>query len=655
MMAHFPMIQSNSYKSVENLRKLLIWDEEALPEINNDKVALWRSFGDSVSPNVVSIPALVEKNADILRKRYLAWFYALGETKFKGRSLVDHLELRPGFSYWWMTMSVGKCNYSKSLQISNAFKLMAFEGWFEGQTITHIKLVSANAPLAQCLKTWCLNNGLIFEWQSLPEKVEQVSWLRRFYDSLPPKMKALTWLIRYLVQRWPLKGVGLQQWRQSKSGITFISYLFNLVPEVVKLGKFESRYWAHLPDALQHDDCKTNWLHMYVKDPLIPNANKAAAVLRQFNATGKGDQVHVTLDTFLGWRLVYRALRDWYVVRRAVIKFWNMPISNTTDTIDFRPLFADDWEQSFEGVGALSNLLNLNLYEAALSALPEQRIGVYLQENQGWEFALVHVWKTAGHVGLIGSPNASVRFWDLRYFFDPRSYNTKMKNNLPMPDLVAINGSAAKRAYIGGGYPARDLVEVEALRYLYLSEYSDAATKVRRSTGGPHTVLIMGDYLIDNTQLQMRLLENAATLLTHDMVFLIKPHPLCPLNPADYPGLSMTVTMEPLSTLMAKCDIAYSSSLTAAAVDAYCAGMPIISVLDSRKLNMSPLIGYDGVKFVSSSTELAAVLNKIDEIKEIQDQGKDYFYLGANLTRWRDLLMNNGKTINKTVLKEVLK
>ena len=94
------MSQSASDKSEEKLSTLLIWDEEALPEITSGKVALWRSFGDSVSPNIVSIPALVEKNADTLRQRYLAWIYALGETKIQGRSLVDHLELRPGFSYW---------------------------------------------------------------------------------------------------------------------------------------------------------------------------------------------------------------------------------------------------------------------------------------------------------------------------------------------------------------------------------------------------------------------------------------------------------------------------------------------------------------------------------------------------------------------------
>lgn len=635
------MNDNASDRNAEKLNSLLIWDVEGVPEATIGKIALWRSFGDGASPNIVSIPTLVEKNANTLKHRYLAWIYSLGEAKIQGRRLVDHLELRPGLSYWWMTLSVVKCNYSKSPQISNAFKLMAFECWLVDQTITHIKLVSANASLAQCINAWCVNTGLVFEWQSLPEKAvqaEQVSWLRRIYQSLPCKLKALAWFIHYLVQRWPLKGVGLQEWRQSKGSTTFVSYLFNLAPDAVNVGKFESRYWADLPDALQRDNCKTNWLHIYVNDPLIPNASKAATVIRQFNATGKSDQVHVTLDAFLGWRLVFRVLRDWHLVRRARVKWQEIYISESNAYINLWPLFADDWQRLFHGVEALSNLLNLNLYEAALRVLPAQRIGVYLQENQGWETALVHAWKAAGHGNLIGTPHASVRFWDLRYFFDPRSYDRIIKNGLPMPDLVAVNGSAAMRAYLGGSYPAGKLFEVEALRYLYLAEYSILAQKVPPTTGAPLRVLVMGDYSLDNTQLQMRLLEQAATLLPKDTVFVVKPHPNCLVNPADYPGLSMTVTMEPLSTLLAKCDVAYSSSLTAAAVDAYCAGVPVISVLDPGKLNMSPLRGYAGVVFVSTLGELVNALT-LDITSVVRMAGTpDFFCLDATVPRWRDLV-----------------
>ena len=630
------MNDSASGKSGEQSNTLLIWDVENPPDVTIGKVALWRSFSDGLSNNIVSIPALVEKDADVLRQRYLSWIYALGESKIQGCRLVDHLEVRPGLSYWWMSLSAEKCNYSRSPQIGNALRLMAFESWIVEQTPSHVKLVSANVHLALCIESWCVSTGVTFEWQRLPVKAAQVSWFRRIYRSLPLKLSALIWLAHYLVKRWPLKGVGLKEWAKSKGEVAFVSYLHNLVPDALNAGKFESLYWAHLPDVLQRDDCKTNWLHMYVKAPLVPTASAAANVIRQFNAMGQGDQLHVTLDTFLGWRVVFRALRDWRRLDREGLELRSISITHSNASIDLWPLFKDDWQQSFYGVEALSNLMNLNLYEAALSALPAQRIGVYLQENQGWESSLIHAWKAAGHGRLIGSPNASVRFWDLRYFFDQRSYNKKDKNILPMPDLVAVNGSAAMRAYLGGNYPARQLLEVEALRYLSLADDSVGVPKIPRTTGAPLSVLAMGDYLPHNTRLQMRLLEQAATLLPEDTEFVIKPHPNCPVNPADYSGLRMTVTLEPLSTLLTKCDVAYSSSLTAASVDAYCAGVPVISVLDPNQLNMSPLRGCVGVVFVSTSDELALALK--DRKSSNPDQNT-FFMLDTNLASWRKLLL----------------
>ena len=634
---------STSRKNVENLHTLLIWDVEEAPQATLGKIALWRSFRDGISPDIVSIPKLVESNAIALKHRYLAWIYSLGEANINGVRLIDHLELRPGFSYWWMTLSVEKCNYSKSIQIGNAFKLMAFESWLVGQQFTHVRLVSANAPLAQCIKAWCMNSGISFEWQSLPvksEQITQVSLLRGIYQSLPCGLKAFIWLINYLSHRWPLKGVGIQDWCKSKGEVTFFSYLFNLVPDAVNVGKYECRYWAHLPDALQSANCKTNWLHIYVEDPLIPNASKAATVIKRFNATGKGSQVHVTLDSFLGWRVVVRALRDWSFVRTAKVKC--QPIFNTQSNTYFNlwPLFVDDWQQSFQGVEALSHLLNLNLYEAALNLLPAQRIGIYIQENQGWESALVHAWKAAGHGNLIGTPHATVRFWDLRYFFDSRTFYRSINNSLPLPDFVAVNGSAATRAFLGGNFPASKLFEVEALRYLYLAELSLRTPKSSRPKGQPLRVLAVGDYLFENTRLQMCLLEQAATLLPIDMVFLIKPHPKCPVNPADYPGLRMEVTMEPLSTLLERYDVAYSSSLTAAAVDAYISGMSVISVLDPVKLNMSPLRGCDGVVFISTPEELASALISFASALPFAQQRESYFTLDSKLPRWRSLLFD---------------
>ena len=54
-------------------------------------------------------------------------------------------------------------------------------------------------------------------------------------------------------------------------------------------------------------------------------------------------------------------------------------------------------------------------------------------------------------------------------------------------------------------------------------------------------------------------------------------------------------------------DIAFTSSVTSAAVDVYSAGLKVISALDPESLNL-PLRGVEGVRFVSSSDMLREAL-----------------------------------------------
>ena len=72
--------------------------------------------------NIFSLPQLVDKEKKHLRSKYLELLYDLGEIRIDGKRLVDCLEIRPNFSYWWMTQLSEKCNAIKSPQINNAIK-----------------------------------------------------------------------------------------------------------------------------------------------------------------------------------------------------------------------------------------------------------------------------------------------------------------------------------------------------------------------------------------------------------------------------------------------------------------------------------------------------------------------------------------------------
>lgn len=619
--------------------QLFVWDSEtAPPEMADWITVLWRDFGESDSLTGISIPKLVEEHADLLKGRYLSWIYDLGELRFKGKRIVDHLELRPGFSFWWMTLLVEKCNYSKSPQITDAIRLLAFEHWISELTVKSVVLVSADIRLAQCMRLWFSNAGIRFEWQSIKGGASSKRSLKSLHRLLPHFLQALISLSRYLIDRWPLKGVGLKEWRETTGQVTFISYLFNLVPESVKKSCFESHYWAHLPVQLQKDGCQTNWLHLYVKDAVLPTSKIAAQIIRQFNISAQGSQVHVTLDTFLSAKLVLKVLRDGWRISRASGRLRKTLSSSQGAVLNLWPLFYDDWLHSVNGSTALINLLFFCLFESALHSLSRQQAGVYLQENQGWEFALVHLWQANGHGDLIGTPHSTVRYWDLRYFFDPRSYKRLEKNCLPLPEFVALNGAVALHAYRHGGYPEEHLVEVEALRYLHLSEaYIDRPCH-SVAVEGFLRVLVLGDYLSSNTKRQLLLLEKAAKLLPPDTVFIVKPHPNFMIQQADYPGLCMKLTMDPVETLLGSCDVAFTGNVTSSAVDAYCAGLSVVSVLDPDSLNLSPLRGVDGVWFVVTHEELATALLDSVSVSPSGEAVNNYFILDFTLCRWRQLL-----------------
>jgi surface carbohydrate biosynthesis protein (TIGR04326 family) len=624
------------------VRDILIWDSPNKPSNipNNFTIVLWRNYLSHDFVSMVSIQQLAENKAFFLRKRYLSWIYDLGILEIQGKRVIDHFSVRPGFSAWWMSLLSEKCNFDKSPQIFDALKLMAFEDWAKDQNVGRVLLVSANKALAKSISlSSCRAKWSNFEWQHNLREDSTFPFLRRIYIKLPNALKALIWLARYIHSNWALRGVGVLPWRQTTGHITFVSYLFNLVPDKNSIHKFKSNYWGSLPELLNNENLITNWLHIYIKDSLVPSASNAAHKLQGFNEVSQGKQIHTSLESFLNVTILIRTLKDWIHLIWSSRGLEDYISQITSNGLSLWPLFTEEWGDSIKGITSVSNILHLNLFEAALSELPNQQLGLYLQENQGWELAMIWAWKSTGHSQIIGCAHTAVRYWDLRYFHDPRCYIRGEINSLPMPDKVAINGPASLLSYIEGGYPADDLEEVEALRYLYLNEllgfrYDDLLSKSHNLR-----LLVLGDYNVNQTRAQMRLLEEAQTLLSKDITIIVKPHPACPINATDYPTLTMMVSTEPLRKLLPNCDVVFTGPVTASALDAFCAGLPIITMLDVNSLNLSPLRGHKSVQFIHTPVDLSRAIMNSAAYPCNLNQGIGFFHLNEDLWRWRKFLL----------------
>lgn len=627
--------------SANNRHDILIWDAESFIPIGDTTTVLWRGFSTGSLPNCVSMPELIEENADVFRARYLAWVFELGETCIKGRRLVDHLQLRPGFSYWWMTLLVEKCNFAKSPQINDAIRFLAFVDWAVGKNVRFVNLATANRRLAECFALWSAQLGIEFRWKQLQADESPTSLRSGLYQALPRCMRAIAWLVNFVVERWHLSGVGLDAWRRSKASVTFVSYLYNLEPCSQSAGLYESRYWSRLPDILREEACKTNWLHLYVKDKLLPTSKIAAKTIEGFNKHANGSQSHVTLDSFLSVKVVLCALLDWLKLLWLDVLLYRKLKSDRVDSQILWPLLRDDWSESMRGATAMWNVLSFNLFESSLAQLPKQN-GAYLQENQGWEFGMISAWRAAGHKKLVGVPHSTVRYWDLRYFFDTRSYQRNDCNNMPKPDVVACNGPAMREQFLGGGYPEGGLVDVEALRYLYLANFlkpEPTAGKGKTEEREHIRILVLGDYVLKNTETQMNILSRAMPMLPRGVEIIVKPHPNCPVDPARYQAIPMQVTFELVSELLLNCDVAFTSTTTSASVDAYSAGVSVISVLDPATLNLSPLRGCAGITFISTPEELVNAVAAVENGASVKFVRQEFFTTDHGLSRWRKLLL----------------
>ncbi len=615
-------------------KTFLVWDSETPPPEGNWFPVYWRGFG--IDGKGFSMPLRVEKHGEQLRTRFLAWLYDLGEANVGGCRVIDHLVLRPEFSYWWMTLLTEK-SYAKSPRLYDAIRLLALETLVEEQAISAIILTTDDSTLVQVFRIWCGRAGLAFEFRPIGDKPEGIPLARKLIRMAPHPVRAAVFFLCHLWQRWPLREDPAVSIKQFAGQITFVDYLFHLAPSSILSGSYISNYWTNLVGMLKKDRVPTSWLHHYVRNKSVPTACRARDLLASFNRSAPRLESHSTLDSALGWSVIVGTLRDYISIiargfcLRGALRRFEVQQSN----INLWPIFKDEWNNSLFGVAAMENCLYLNLFELVLNRIPHQSLGVYLQENQGWERAFIFAWKAAGHGRLVGVPHTCVNFWDMRFFADVRSYQGTRQHECPTPDLIAANGPAAVAALRQGAYPEDKIAEVEALRYLYLDD-------IRSSRGVPQTeyssftrVLILGDYSSEVTHRQMRLLSKVAHVLSSKCDFVVKPHPASPIDPRNYPLLQLQIVNCPLADLLNNCDVAYTSSSTQAAADAYCAGIPVVSILDGDTFNISPLKGLSGVIYVASPDELAKALLFAPRCENARIS---LFSLDKELPRWRRVL-----------------
>jgi len=206
------------------------------------------------------------------------------------------------------------------------------------------------------------------------------------------------------------------------------------------------------------------------------------------------------------------------------------------------------------------------------------------------------------------------------------------------PTLLHLNA--------GGIYDARP-AEAEkgwreagsTLRFLHVAVAVSSRGEV--VPGSALRVLICGDNTPESNARMLGIVQDAARCLQRKTHFTFKPHKAAPLQGALPGSLDVEVRDGDLAQMLRECDIVLTGSLTSAAVDAYCLGKPVASLLDGRSLNGSPLRGLPGVGQFANARELVSILaaaGRADAATVASAAAEPYFWLDPALPRWRALL-----------------
>lgn len=600
---------------------MLLWCAEGEPP-SHPNLVRWSGAAHAGSR---SLSVLIESRADELRARYLAWVHDLGSVEVDGRRLREWFGFGAGYSLWEQSMFVEQSQW-KQRSVESLIRLFALETLLDTEKPPVLEYAGDRRELYRALAALCRVRGIDCRWRQVPEARAR----RSQADRLPRALQGLLAQFYFAVSRFSWRG---PRPVQDVPAIYFCAPFFD---PAGRLGQRPHRpqYWTQLPDALRAAGRPLRWIHFYYPNSQAGSVREARAQMRKL-AADRPQEEHVLLDdattaasvlsTAARW--LRMTLRSFRVGAALKARFERNPGES------YWPVIRDDWARSFRGYHAVENLFLADWVERTFAAWRPRGDCLYLLENQGWEHALAAGWRRHGSGRLAGVLHSTIRFWDLRYHCDPRRYLPAEVAARPGPEVVIANGPVALAQYLATCAQRETVFDAEALRYGHLPAHP--APSAAPAPGEALRLLVIGEHLAGPTAELLRLVGDASAMTGTALAVTVKPHPSAPVAAADYPDMNLIVDTRPIAHLAPLAHLVFASNVTSGAVDALASGARVLVHDDLRGLNVSPLRGVAGVRFVHNAQDLRACLDSAADTAAQAGQAGDFFTIDPALPRWR--------------------
>ena len=573
---------------------------------------IWDEFLEE--DNLISLPSLVEKKAAFYRAEFLSWSHDFSQTKINGTILYEYLKLEDNLPFWWSTSLGQRFNINTASSINDVIKSMAFFDYLtqEKKSPTSIHLTTGRTALSVFFKEWGKRQGI-------EVNVTLVNSSKKVKKSV---LVYAIYLFRFVVYRI----FNSQKNQFQKNEFVF----FDIFTHLKKGNEFNSNYWTKLVKALEQNSVQ--WNHLYYKTRERFSYLNALKRIRLFNAK-KNLHKHQLLEQNFGLVAYLKTIKRFYSIRKSAKKLLpelSKAFVCPNRTIDFGPWLKEDFIDSLTGQEALKNCFYSVLLENAVKTTPINTKGVYLQEFQPWEIALVHYWKKEVRNDLIGMPHSTHRYWDLRYFFAEKFFTQHARDIFP--DHIAINGDYSYERCIENGYPKAILKPIEALRYLH---HPTVPLKRKNKENEVLNLLICCDYQTSTSERLFKMVDQAIKSGKLKCNVKVRMHPAFPLSKELYQQYDFEISKEDMVIAMQESDWVITSNLSAIAVDGYYQGCNIAQLSDGLYFNLSPLRGVVNGLLFSNAKMLLNIINQTNREKNISF---NYFFIDSNLPKLKHLI-----------------
>ena len=596
----------------------------------------------------ISLPHYLGQNLTAIRGEHAAWAYDMAHIQVAGRTLETWFKAGEYLSMWWCSLLYER-HPKMTPNLYTIYKLRALERLLlalpdaQGTPLA-LTLEGGDALLAQTLANLCAAHGWAFASKAAHNGVPAgVSLARRCYEKCPPLLRAVA---RYAHWLWSIRrklpAIGeLPPAAQAEQTATIATYFPNVDMDAAKEGRYRSRYWESLHDALADATGTLRWL--FVRFPAPQMSLDQCIAFRDTLAQSRKDGLSfVWIEECLRHRDLWAAWRRFVRLRAASVRAEDAVrrvCHFAGSRLNFWAYVRDDYAESFRGWRALERCLQNRGLDNYVRMAGPQRWTLFPLENCPWERMLTHAVHKAAGGPVYGAQHSTIRPTDFRYFDDPRFFSGATA--ALVPDAVRGNGRAACAQWQDAGMPPALLGQVEALRYLYLAGgKQENGQTAQPAAGEKRELLVLTSFFRDETFAHLALLAKAAQNgLLAGWQITLKAHPYLPAAELlqHFPGpwsKDVRVADGPIAPLLRPGVLVWASNSTTAALEAAIKGLAVMVMQPTGDFDLCPMQDIPGL--VRTAT--------LDDVRQGLTQAQppnitaDYLNLDTRLSAWRQLL-----------------